>query len=1067
MGSSSGLSADWDFSHGKKFQKEILQLFGSTVHHSSPSPAGSFFLLATFRRFTFRLTEDSVSLALQSCLGGFAAGFHVKFLSDRHFRFSVASKAVGFHVYDLKRFIGSTFDVYFHLWNDGVAHWERDKRIWEEEQAKEWTLVTRKKRKSPVIKKHVSFAARLIQASPPVKHKPILAEPALKIGSFCFASKTSDVQPRCLIFGNTDQSNNSDGGAFVGVSTAFARLQRDLQMDHSLDLLETGGTEPCSSLAGPTQRQHADPKPSAHIPDKLPTFSVSKNATCWRCLGEGHTKFKCSNQIRCKACFNYGHMARWCFTRTRPQLMWAPKTDVEPKRRPKQSDQVSTEENIAISISGSSVSKPSSVFPSPSTPPPLIETLDSTTSEDDDLMANFPVNPMLFAPAGANIENLWMRPARGRLALGGEPPRMHEEYGIVTLEPQPAQHHLREALLDVIAFLEDEYNARIRSSSLSPLGLGLLQFASPTQRQSLIDLSPLPFGPHQHIRVAKHDRGLNLRTCNYTRECTIMFLAFPLDYQTMDYIKAAVAPFGRLLYWDSSDNNKSRVLVRVLVLSPDRIPRSLIVSQGTMLGGNGRSWAVPVYILDGVFPDVFPGDEDPVPANGDPHPLPHNWHQAHGHQQPGWMEDLHGNMNEDHHMVNVQNIQGQDDNHMDAGELQDWNEDQAAENNNLDPQLIEAQQNVIEQIPQHPIEEQDVISFRNSGSTAVYLRAHGPDIPIDMVFGQGASTSTATSSSSNEVSSQPHELNQLEAHTVTYGPALPPEMVIEKVKERVFCIAAHCSSRIISRSLADTCSTLKRSWENAFKPVIVDSSILTLDTSLGETVNKNIVRKLIFEEPSINELAIVPYQPVVHQVMLQLLAASTDQMSNLVTGQEHANADDTTTLSQMIDLATAQPDVHESSTESSQTNVQDNSETFDSLSIAADKEIETLERTAYPPPRPTKTPRKGLLLNASAVNPATQLANVRRSPRLDKQNEGYKHVRLEDTPRKRRKRTVKVQDQASLISTLDGMVKEVTHNPQKTVPLQLMQDLGESYCQMAPEEISEEKLKQPRVSNGE
>jgi len=67
----------------------------------------------------------------------------------------------------------------------------------------------------------------------------------------------------------------------------------------------------------------------------------------------------------------------------------------------------------------------------------------------------------------------------------------------------------------------------------------------------------------------------------------------------------------------------SRVLAKCLVLSPDRVPQSMVVSHGTTLGGNGRSWSIPTYILSGGhFPDAFPGDEDPVPQNGNPQP-PH------------------------------------------------------------------------------------------------------------------------------------------------------------------------------------------------------------------------------------------------------------------------------------------------------------------------------------------------------------------------------------------------------------------------------------------------------------
>jgi hypothetical protein len=38
-----------------------------------------------------------------------------------------------------------------------------------------------------------------------------------------------------------------------------------------------------------------------------------------------------------------------------------------------------------------------------------------------------------------------------------------------------------------------------------------------------------------------------------------------------------------------------------------------------MIGGTRWTWVVPVYILNGNFPDAFPADEDPVPIDGEPH----------------------------------------------------------------------------------------------------------------------------------------------------------------------------------------------------------------------------------------------------------------------------------------------------------------------------------------------------------------------------------------------------------------------------------------------------------------
>ena len=122
-----------DFKHGLDFQREVAARFGSLVYHPSSKVDGSFFLVASFRHYTFRLTEESVGLALQSCLGGSAHGFHVTYQSQNHYRFSVANKQVGFLIYQIRRFISNFFDVYFHLWRDGTPNWEREKQLWQEE----------------------------------------------------------------------------------------------------------------------------------------------------------------------------------------------------------------------------------------------------------------------------------------------------------------------------------------------------------------------------------------------------------------------------------------------------------------------------------------------------------------------------------------------------------------------------------------------------------------------------------------------------------------------------------------------------------------------------------------------------------------------------------------------------------------------------------------------------------------------------------------------------------------------------------------------------------------------
>jgi hypothetical protein len=244
----------------------------------------------------------------------------------------------------------------------------------------------------------------------------------------------------------------------------------------------------------------------------------------------------------------------------------------------------------------------------------------------------------------------------------------------------------------VSEFLEQNFNVHVLSSYPSPLGLGLFHFENPIQREELLDASPLNFGQWV-MSIHKHDEApRNFRTCNYIRDTWLMFLAFLLDYQTQEFILATVAPFGRLIRWYEGPN-KSRVLLRCLLLTPDRVPQSIVVSQGTLLGGAGRSWTVPVFILNGNFPDGFPQDEDPVPADGVPHPM--DGHIQHGNEDAGhgWQHDLNGAGHhvhvdfgiDDQQMADVQQeLQAPRPHDQEHQDWDAWPEENQAENVGLD-----------------------------------------------------------------------------------------------------------------------------------------------------------------------------------------------------------------------------------------------------------------------------------------------------------------------------------------------------------------------------------------------
>lgn len=379
------------------------------------------------------------------------------------------------------------------------------------------------------------------------------------------------------------------------------------------------------------------------------------------------------------------------------------------------------------------------VFPSSpiiSAPLPGHTEENPTNSDDDqvpphshqlDHMANFVCDPNPFVPFGAHLEEGWHRPARSRVAISGEPPCRHEEFAIVTLDPPPPSEHARVALNDVVHLLQDNFPVRVASHILSPLGLGLVEFDSAIQRQSMLDISPIAINDNSMLRVVKHDEAINLRACHYSRDCWIMFLAFPLDYQLECFVDAAVAPFGRRLFWHQS-RNKSVSLVHCRVLDPTRVPRSVVISQGTAVGANNRSWTVPTYILGGNIAEIL-GDEDPIPADGNPHPAHgqplagnpnnfQNWlhdHAGAGAQvlaDAGINDQLMQDINEEIAVVMNQNfahnaVQANDEEEMQQGLMADW-------------------------VPQHPDQPQDTITFDQSGSTTNYLRATGPDVHLSV-----------------------------------------------------------------------------------------------------------------------------------------------------------------------------------------------------------------------------------------------------------------------------------------------------------------------------------------------
>jgi hypothetical protein len=135
-----------DFSAGDLFKAQVKRKFRSTVHPLGK--ANHFLMTVSFGRAKFKLDKIFVGLALESCLGGLCDDMLVIQLADRVFRFSVASRHVGFMIYAMKFFTCASFKCFFHLWGNGGPLWKSEFRSWQKECNEEWILVSPNKKRT-------------------------------------------------------------------------------------------------------------------------------------------------------------------------------------------------------------------------------------------------------------------------------------------------------------------------------------------------------------------------------------------------------------------------------------------------------------------------------------------------------------------------------------------------------------------------------------------------------------------------------------------------------------------------------------------------------------------------------------------------------------------------------------------------------------------------------------------------------------------------------------------------------------------------------------------------------
>ncbi|KAM0922981.1 hypothetical protein ACQ4PT_005825 [Festuca glaucescens] len=240
-------------------------------------------------------------------------------------------------------------------------------------------------------------------------------------------------------------------------------------------------------------------------------------------------------------------------------------------------------------------------------------------------MENFPVLPFRYLPGPLSIDHGPPDRLQRSVLVVSDPPLQHDEYAIITVSADILDIN-KEAMLDEVCnILARDHGAPVTFPRVYPLGVGLVRFASPVVRDRMINTSPhtLDSDEEMTFSVIRHDEGLNRGAHVFQHEAWVMFLMFPLDYQTTYYVNKVVSLFGKLLVWHNPRVNKVRVTVKVPIKELRLVPFSLLMTQaGNFFGAEGGSWSIPVYILDGraVAPEAV-GNEEPVPPmNVTPHP---------------------------------------------------------------------------------------------------------------------------------------------------------------------------------------------------------------------------------------------------------------------------------------------------------------------------------------------------------------------------------------------------------------------------------------------------------------
>lgn len=172
-----------------------------------------------------------------------------------------------------------------------------------------------------------------------------------------------------------------------------------------------------------------------------------------------------------------------------------------------------------------------------------------------------------------------------------------------------------------VDFLENR-GVHVWSAQPWVCGVGLFLLQDVGVHFPLLQLPPQPLGNDTFVHFHKNDKGVGFRGAHGFCDGCLMFLWIPLDLRNTENIHAAVNIFGKFHHWVEEEPYMVRSIVFASFLEDILVPRDVVFTDFAAYGGAKVSWTTPFYILGANFADQMPGNEDPMPLDGNHHPLP-------------------------------------------------------------------------------------------------------------------------------------------------------------------------------------------------------------------------------------------------------------------------------------------------------------------------------------------------------------------------------------------------------------------------------------------------------------